>query len=146
MIEAEPDMNGDSRSGARPRSLADENAKLRKINQVLMTRVERSMDMQGSDFSLFEHAILLESKVRERTEELERVLADLRQSHQELAHAKAEAERANSSKTRFLAAASHDLLQPLNAARLFVAAFGETEQTDRNRELIDNIESAFASV
>ncbi|MGI9418561.1 MAG: ATP-binding response regulator [Geminicoccaceae bacterium] len=126
--------------------LARENAKLEKINQVLMTRVERSMDMQGSDFTLFEHAILLESKVRERTEELERVLSDLRKSHQELAHAKAEAERANSSKTRFLAAASHDLLQPLNAARLFVAALGETEQTNRNQTLIDNIESAFASV
>ena len=126
--------------------LARENVKLRKINQVLMTRVERSMDMQGSDFTLFEHAILLESKVRERTEELEQVLADLRQSHQELARAKAEAERANSSKTRFLAAASHDLLQPLNAARLFVSALGETEQTGRNRTLIDNIDSAFASV
>lgn len=126
--------------------LAGENAKLKKINQVLMTRVERSMDMQGSDFSLFEHAILLESKVRERTEELERVLADLRKSHQELAKAKAEAERANSSKTSFLAAASHDLLQPLNAARLFVAALGETTQSERNRSLIDNIDNAFASV
>ena len=128
------------------KNLADENQKLKKINQVLMTRVERSMDMQGSDFALFEHAILLEERVRERTEELERVLADLRKSHQELANAKAEAERANSSKTRFLAAASHDLLQPLNAARLFVAALAETEQTGRNRGLIDNIDTAFASV
>jgi len=120
--------------------LTRENAKLRKINQVLMTRVERSMDMQGSDFSLFEHATLLESRVRERTDELESVL------HQDLARTKAEAERANSSKTRFLAAASHDLLQPLNAARLFVAALAETNQDDRNRTIIDSIETAFASV
>jgi len=88
--------------------LARENTKLRKINQVLMNRVERNMDLQGSDFTLFEHAILLESKVRERTDELERALAELRRSHQELAQAKGEAERANASKTRFLAAASHD--------------------------------------
>jgi len=126
--------------------LLSENRKLKKINQVLITRVERSMDMQGNDFSLFEHAILLESKVRERTEALENVLSDLRKSHQELAGAKAEAERANSSKTRFLAAASHDLLQPLNAARLFVAALSETDQSDPNHKLINNIDTAFASV
>ncbi len=41
----------------------------------------------------------------------------------------AEAEAANVSKSRFLAAASHDLLQPLHAARLFVAALAE-EQGD----------------
>jgi len=126
--------------------LERENEKLRKINQVLMTRVERSMDMQGNDFSLFEHAILLESKVRERTAALENALSDLRNSHQELAKAKATADHANSSKTEFLAAASHDLLQPLNAARLFVAALGEADLSADNRSLINNIEAAFASV
>lgn len=54
----------------------------------------------------------LERRVRERTEQLTRL-------NDELARAKAEAEDANLSKTRFLAAASHDILQPLNAARLY---------------------------
>ncbi|MBK5920668.1 hypothetical protein CCR80_06400 [Rhodothalassium salexigens] len=39
--------------------------------------------------------------------------------------ARIQAERATQSKTRFLAAASHDLLQPLNAARLFTSALEE---------------------
>lgn len=40
----------------------------------------------------------------------------------ELPAALAEAERANATRSRFVAAASHDLLQPLSAAKLFVAA------------------------
>ena len=40
----------------------------------------------------------------------------------QLAIVTAEAQRANEAKTRFLAAASHDLVQPLHAARLFLAA------------------------
>src|SRR2546430_2217607 len=49
----------------------------------------------------------LEKRVRDRTEELTRL-------NSELAQAKSTAEDANISKTRFLAAASHDILQPLN--------------------------------
>ncbi|MGD0633567.1 MAG: PAS domain-containing hybrid sensor histidine kinase/response regulator [Beijerinckiaceae bacterium] len=60
----------------------------------------------------------LERRVRERTEELQRLNGDL-------IKAKAEAEEANISKTRFLAAASHDLLQPLNAARLYATSLKE---------------------
>src|SRR5207247_8938759 len=60
----------------------------------------------------------LERRVRERTEELTRLNAAL-------ARAKAEAEQANISKTHFLAAASHDILQPLNAARLYATTLIE---------------------
>lgn len=126
--------------------LQRENAKLRKINEVLMRRVERSMDMQGGDYALFETAILLETKVRDRTAALERALQSLQGSNRALVEAKAEAERANLGKTRFLAAVSHDLLQPLSAARLFLAALGETEQTEKSRRLIENTELAFGSV
>ena len=62
----------------------------------------------------------LEQRVRERTEELQRL-------NEELAKAKAQAEEANLSKTRFLAAASHDILQPLNAARLYATSLVERQ-------------------
>ncbi len=73
-----------------------------------------------TDFKRHEQALLeakqgLEERVAHRTRELSAAL-----EAQQLA--KQEAEAANTSKTRFFAAASHDLLQPLNAARLFVSA------------------------
>ncbi|MBP2297466.1 NahK/ErcS family hybrid sensor histidine kinase/response regulator [Azospirillum picis] len=277
--------------------LERENAKLQRINKVLMDRVERSMDFQGGAFSLFQTAIVLEQKIRERTLELERALHKLEDSNRDharakelaetmrtrlfeaiesvnegfalfdsadrlvlcnrkylsywpavagriqagirfndlvamvaaagavsepppdvwlrermehrhdlkgvflnrladgrwiqvnerrtrdggivgvytditvikreeerrreseqaeksalmllndqLQQAKAEADRANLSKTRFIAAASHDLLQPLNAARLFVSALADLEQPDANAELVENIDVALASV
>ena len=63
----------------------------------------------------------LERRVRERTGELTRLNA-------ELERAKAEADDANVSKTRFVAAASHDILQPLNAARLYVTSLIERQR------------------
>ncbi len=95
----------------------------------------------------------LEHRVAERTAELTRLNGKLQQeiaeriaAEEALRLAKAEAEQANLSKTRFLAAASHDLLQPLNAARLFVSALGDLEQPEPNRGLVDNIDVALASV
>ena len=83
----------------------------------------------------------LERRVRERTEELERL-------NRELARAKTEAEDANLSKTRFLAAASHDILQPLNAARLYASALSEAaggasagEQADLARNVDASLEA-----
>jgi Na+/proline symporter/signal transduction histidine kinase len=61
---------------------------------------------------------MLERRVDERTAELQRLNA-------ELERAKNEADAANLSKTRFLAAASHDILQPLNAARLYASSLTE---------------------
>ncbi len=60
----------------------------------------------------------LERRVAERTQALT-------ETAQALDEARALAERATVSKTRFLAAASHDVLQPLNAARLFTSALKE---------------------
>ena len=69
---------------------------------------------------------LLERRVDERTAELQRLNA-------ELARAKTVAEEANLSKTRFLAAASHDILQPLNAARLYASSLERRREPDGRR-------------
>ncbi|KQO64061.1 MULTISPECIES: ATP-binding protein [unclassified Methylobacterium] len=100
-------------------------AKLERINAALMAHVERSMDQQGGAYSLFQTATMLEGRVRTRTEELTGLMHRLERSNAALVAAKEEAENANRSKTRFLAAASHDLLQPLNAARLSASALAD---------------------
>ena len=81
----------------------------------------------------------LERRVHERTEELTRL-------NGELIGAKAEADEANLGKTRFLAAAGHDILQPLNAARLYVSSLVDRLDSTDNAESARNIEASLESV
>ena len=81
----------------------------------------------------------LEQRVEVRTAELSRV-------NGELAKAQSAAEEANLGKTRFLAAAGHDILQPLNAARLYSASLIEKLGKSENENIVSKIESSLDSV
>ncbi|MBZ9987220.1 hybrid sensor histidine kinase/response regulator [Mesorhizobium sp. BH1-1-5] len=120
--------------------------RLKKINAALVSRVERSMDQQGNAFSLFQTAISLENRVRNRTEELHATLRRLEQSNIDLSAAKENAELANLSKTRFLAAASHDVLQPLNAAHLSVSALAEVQTSEEGTKLVRQVERSLETM
>ncbi|WP_424930963.1 PAS-domain containing protein [Amaricoccus macauensis] len=74
----------------------------------------------------------LERRVQERTNALQDALA--------------EAELANASKSRFVAAASHDLLQPLSAAKLFLASLEQSCAGTGSAETVSRVQSAFESV
>ena len=79
----------------------------------------------------------LEQRVEQRTAQLSEALAAT-------AQARRAAETANISKTRFLAAASHDLLQPLNAARLFTSALRQHPGLDAEASgLAERIDASF---
>ncbi|MGC3871777.1 hybrid sensor histidine kinase/response regulator [Halomonas sp. GXIMD04776] len=91
----------------------------------------------------------LEERVRERTQALSKANAALRQENrvraeaeQALRQAKQTAEDANASKTRFLAAASHDLLQPLNAARLFTSALSQQNDAADLKRTVGHIDNS----
>ncbi|MEY4871714.1 MAG: hypothetical protein RLZZ563_1044 [Pseudomonadota bacterium] len=74
----------------------------------------------------------LEARVMERTLELEDALAN--------------AERANASRSRFVAAASHDLLQPLSAAKLFIASVEDDSLAPSAQAALDKAQNALLSV
>jgi Na+/proline symporter/signal transduction histidine kinase len=98
-------------------------------------------DFKRAEAALVDAKQMLEQRVADRTAELEQAMAALQA-------AKAVAEDANVSKTRFLAAAAHDLLQPLNAAKLFAALLGEHrgEMTEEQSKLVARVESGLLSV
>ncbi len=81
----------------------------------------------------------LERRVEERTAELTKL-------NSELAIAKSDAEAANLGKTRFIAAASHDILQPLNAARLFTSSLLDRSSDSDDHQLVENVDASLESV
>jgi two-component system, sensor histidine kinase len=110
-------------------------------------------DMLSAQAALRETAETLERRVSERTAELMSVnerlgqeVAERRTIEAALTQAKIAAEKANLSKTSFLAAASHDLLQPLNAACLFVAALSDRRLALPTRALVQQTATALESV
>ena len=106
-------------------------------------------ERRRAEIALKETNETLEERVRERTQALSEANAALRQENRvraeaELAlrQAKQLAEDANASKTRFLAAASHDLLQPLNAARLFTSALAQEMDAEDMKRTIGHIDNS----
>jgi PAS domain S-box-containing protein len=163
-LEREAHMEG-ALAGARQSfevSTVDEEGRLRYAEATYLPQFDAAGVVQGF-FALF-HDIserrraqeelreaydTLEQRVHDRTRELSEVNRRLRSEielrnriERALREAKAEAESANLSKTRFLAAASHDLLQPLNAARLFTSALGQGEHEARTLRAVDRIDSS----
>ncbi len=73
----------------------------------------------------------LETRVKERTEQLQSANRKLRD--------------ANQNKTHFLAAAGHDLIQPLNAAKLFATALTHKISEPETKQLLNNLDHSLHS-
>ena len=100
------------------------------------------MDQQGHGFALFQTAINLESQIERRTSELTATLARLNRTNHELETAKNLAEKSNLNKSQVLAAASHDVLQPLNAAQLLISSLSSMQTDKEGQRLCGHIESS----
>lgn len=104
---------------------------------VTFTDITRRVE---ADLALKQANETLEQRVAARTAELTEVNKALRL-------ARAAADEANIGKTRFFSAAGHDILQPLNAARLYATALGERlPAASEVRDFSDKIDSALQSV
>lgn len=118
-------------------------------------------------FSVFETAVAWDRRVQARTADQYRALNDLAIAMADLEHANAAlqreirertaaeaalidakhlAEQHNAEKTRFLLAVSHDLIQPLNAARLFLGALANHRLPGPSHTLVHQAGSALDSV
>lgn len=75
--------------------------------------------------------IKLERRVEESSQELEDLTSQLIE--------------ANTSKSRFLAATGHDLMQPLNAAKLFASTLAQHQLSDEQRQLLEHLEGSLQS-
>jgi signal transduction histidine kinase len=125
------------RIGAQGQTLEFHSSRLRDGGLVVSfsdvtARVKAERELERMNLSL-------EGRVEERTAALTLV-------NSELERARAKADAANLDKTRFLAAASHDLLQPLNAARLYTATLLERAESGEVAELARSIEASLNAV
>ena len=94
--------------------------RLQQLNDELERRVA------ARTFELLESNRNLQRQIEER-ERIELALREARDA----------AEAANRSKDKYLAAASHDLLQPLNAARLLISTLRERELPSAEHNLVE---------
>lgn len=111
----------------------------RRINRALAREIKVSNEL----------AILtdsLQQKIEERTCVLADKVALLQVQEKELAIAKVAAESANTAKTRFLYAASHDLRQPVHALNLFIEVLNERIVKGNWEPIVDKIQLSLRSL
>ena len=99
--------------------------------------------------ALKEANIDLQNRIQKRSEEVKTINAELHLEIQrradaetELVNARKTAEKANAKKTNFLALASHDILQPLNAAKLYLGALQEEPLEKEASQIVQKLDDS----
>ncbi|MDF3069558.1 MAG: His Kinase phosphoacceptor domain protein 1 [Polyangiaceae bacterium] len=112
-------------------SIASGAAGLVGLGQSLFAALSSSRVNEQAILARFENEALLEEVEKQREQALE---------------ARSRAEAASREKSRFLAAASHDLRQPMHALRLFAsAALGSKSDAER-RQIVERIDASVGSL
>ncbi|MBE0472671.1 ATP-binding protein [Rhodoferax sp.] len=92
---------------------------------------------------LQENLMHMANRLADVQQELEHQVATVTQA---LREKKEEAELATQAKSRFLAAASHDLRQPIHALGMFVARLSQLQHDAPTRQLVDSLEASVRAI
>ncbi len=99
------------------------------IFQPMVRQIRRQFDQLG----------LVTSALRRSRDHLEDMVS---QRTRDIDLARQDAERANLSKSRFLAAAGHDLMQPLEAAVMYTGVLGRQIETPKGQKAVAELKNA----
>jgi len=111
-------------------ALRAEITRLNKVVTALMNRADRGMSAQGSDFGLFQTAVMLEDQVRERTRELEAALHENEKINRALHRAYEQLEREKEEQKILFAKLEQAMSQRVQTEKL--ASLGNASQLSRS--------------
>ena len=121
------------------RSLAADDALLTDARTVLQNHAPIEREIQAQTGSWYSRRIMLYRAQDERVEGVVITFTDVSERHdaqQALEVAKLQAQQANMAKSRFLAAASHDLRQPLQSLVLLQGLLAKTVEGEKAKKLV----------
>ncbi len=106
----------------------------------LQARNAERATYRGILLQIENHALV--QRLRQESKQSQVALGHAETAQQRAEEAKAMAEKANTDKSKFLAAASHDLRQPLHAMGLFLEALSRTPMTEQQLGVLQHAHSA----
>jgi len=110
--------------------------------QLLTDTINAFTAMLKVEESEFEKGLMLRrDEIGRMSRSFNRLKHDLWNQGQDLQDAKEEAEQANHAKSMFLAAASHDLRQPLHAMQMYIAALRQKVGDQETLAIVDDIDA-----
>ena len=131
------------------KSLVADDALLDDAASVLMRQTPVDREIQGQSGAWFVRRIMPYRASNEKTEGVVityEEVTERRRTADALNAAKREAELANIAKTRFLAAASHDLRQPLQTLALLQGLLAKRVVGERAQQLVEGIDEALGAM
>lgn len=118
-------------AGPNELALRTEVTRLKKMVNALMNRAELNTSMHGSDFGMFQTAVMLEDQVRKRTGELEAALHENEKINRALQHTKARMEMEIEERTKAQAALEREKEEQRTLIKKLEAAHNQLLQSEK---------------